>query len=748
MALINSCGSFYPMTSRNPTTANFVTWIIVMGASHLLTTGSKAEESTPNNAVPDIVRKVRDSVVVITFTGRDGKQQGIGTGFVVDPDGLIATNLHVIGEARPIQVRMPDGTEHVVTSIHATDKSVDMALVRIDRGDLLALELAPNDQLKQGDKIVAFGNPMGLEQSVVQGIVSAVREINGQSMLQLAIPVEPGNSGSPVVDMDGRVHGLMTMKSRVTENLCFAVAAKHLKPLIDNPNPIPMNRWLTIGALDEKQWTTRFGSDWRRRAGEILVREPGRGFGGRSLCISKNQGNAEVYEIGVHVRLDDESGAAGLAFCGDGGDRHYAFYPSSGRLRLTRFDGPTVFTWNVLQELESVHYHPTEWNHLKVHIHPDRLQCYVNDHLVIDFQDANFRGTEIGLAKFRDTEAHFRGFQVGATVKSGLPSEHDIERALTLIDQLPSQEAEQALMQEGVSTQVAVERRAALLEQQAAGLRRFGTDLHVRDVARQLEEEFVKEESEIELARCVLLIAQLDDQQLDVSNYLLEIDNFAAEIRKNLAEFANVEQRITALNQYLFEEYGFHGCRNNYYSYANSYLNQVIEDREGLPILLSVLYMEVGRRINVDIHGIGLPGRFVVGVKMSDDDYRMIDVFDQGAAITTDGAARLVADAAGRELVAADLKPTSKQEIVLRVLRNLSGVAQRNRDDESWLRYLTATLAINDQLHESRAMRAIVRHKTARLAAAVEDLEWFIEHQPKGIDLTHIRAMRERWLAE
>lgn len=736
------------MMSYDSSILKSVGWLLTLGFSGLLTAVTDAEDSASNIEIPEIVRKVRDSVVVITFTGRDGKQQGIGTGFVVDPDGLIATNLHVIGEARPITVRLADGSEHPVTNIHATEKSVDMALVQIGQRNLPALELAADGPLQQGEKVIAFGNPMGLEHSVVQGIVSAVRQVDGQEMLQLAIPVEPGNSGSPVVDMEGRVHGLMTMKSRVTENLCFAIAAKHLKPLMEKPNPIPISRWLTIGALDAKKWAPRFGSDWRRHGGEIVVQAPGVGFGGRSLCISKYQEIAATYEIGVHVRLDNESGAAGLTFCGDGGDRHYAFYPSNGRLRLTRFDGPTVFSWNVLQELESSHYQRNDWNHLKVRVHPDRFQCFVNDDLVIELQDADFRGDEVGLAKFRDTGAHFRGFQVGPEVTSGLPSEDEIQRALALIEQLPAVEAQQALTQAAGSTRAAIERRAAALEQQAANLRRIGTDLHVRAVAHQLEQEFTKEAGDIDLALCVLLVAQLDNSRLDVESYLEQIDRLADELRESLPQPTDVKQRVAAMNRFLFEEHGFHGCRNNYYNYANSYLNQVIDDREGLPILLSVLYMEVGRRIDVNIQGIGLPGRFIVGVELSDDDYQMIDVFDRGSTVTADGAARLVADAAGRELFSADLKPSSKQEIVLRVLRNLAGVAQGNQDDEAWLRYLTATLAVDHESHESRAMRAMLRHKTARIAAAVEDLEWFIKHEPTGIDLKHIQAMRDRWLAD
>src|SRR5207247_10946301 len=114
----------------------------------------------PDKAVEQLVEKVRKSIAVITFTGREGKRQGLGTGFVVDSDGLIATNLHVIGEARPVSVKLAD-KEYDVASIHASDRSFDLALLRINAKHLPALALGDSDSLKQGQSVVAFGNPLG-----------------------------------------------------------------------------------------------------------------------------------------------------------------------------------------------------------------------------------------------------------------------------------------------------------------------------------------------------------------------------------------------------------------------------------------------------------------------------------------------------------------------------------------------------------------------------------------------------------
>src|SRR5438445_9345749 len=317
--------------------------------------------------VEQIAETARKSVVVISFTGRDGKRQGLGTGFVVDADGLIATNLHVIGEARPISVQLGD-KHYDVTSIHASDRSLDLALLRIEAKKLPALALGDSDSLKQGQAVIAFGNPLGLTHSVVSGVVSSKREIEGRPMIQLAIPLERGNSGGPILDLDGRVQGIVTMKSLVTSNLGFATPVNALKTLIQKPNPIPMVRWLTIGALDPAEWMPVFGARWRQHAGHVLVEGEGVSFGGRSLCLWQHPTLPLPFEMAVTVRLEDEAGAAGLVFAANGGDNHYGFYPSAGKLRLTRFAGPDVFPWQILRQEHSPNYHPGDWNTLKVQL--------------------------------------------------------------------------------------------------------------------------------------------------------------------------------------------------------------------------------------------------------------------------------------------------------------------------------------------------------------------------------------------
>src|SRR5262245_51557688 len=237
----------------------------------LLCLSGADEKAVTPKTVEQIADSARKSVVVITTTGRDGKKAGVGTGFILSADGLIATNLHVIDEGRPIAVELTDGTRHEVSTVHATDRQLDLAIIRIKADGLTPLELGDSDRLKDGQAIVALGNPLGFKNSIVSGVLSARREFEGKPMLQVAMPVEAGNSGGPILDMQGRVQGIVSIKSLVTNNLAFAVPVNALKPLLKKPNPILMARWLTIGALDAEEWTTLFGARWRRRAGRLTV---------------------------------------------------------------------------------------------------------------------------------------------------------------------------------------------------------------------------------------------------------------------------------------------------------------------------------------------------------------------------------------------------------------------------------------------------------------------------------------------
>ena len=384
-----------------------------------------------------------------------------------------------------------------------------------------------------------------------------------------------------------------TIKSLVTANLGFAVPVNALKPLLKKPGPIPMARWLTLGALDPAEWQPLFGAQWRQRGGRILVEGMGTGFGGRSLCLEQRVLPQLPFEVAVTLRLDDEAGAAGLVFHADGGDRHYGFYPSGGQLRLTRFEGPDVFSWKILAQVPSTAYRPGEWNTIKVRLEKDLIRGYVNGQKVAEVNDVDWTTGKVGLAKFRETRAEFKGFQVGTDLPGTNPSAALTARILQGIQNLPAPGSPpsnlvESLQADGAPGRIVLRERAKLLEQQAAQLRDLAVTVHHRQVQADLARLLKDKDDQVDLLHAALLVAWLDNEDLDVAAYRKEVERMAKELAAASPKEANEQEKVAALSKYLFAERGFHGSRGDYYSRSNSYLHAVLDDREGIPITLSV----------------------------------------------------------------------------------------------------------------------------------------------------------------
>eukprot|EP00913_Durusdinium_trenchii_P028328 g26556.t1 len=715
--------------------------------------------ATGEKTVAELTALVRKSVVVVTFAGRDGKTLGLGSGFIISPDGLIATNLHVIGEARAISVKTADGKTYPVTSIHATERRMDLAIIQIDAKNLPALPLGDSRTIRQGEKIVAIGNPRGLTYSVVSGVVSGRRTIDEKPVFQLAIPIEPGNSGGPMLDMQGRVHGILTLKSLVTRDLGFAVRINALKPLLKSPNPVPMSRWLTIGALDKRDWQPLFGANWRQRAGRVSVSGRGVGFGGRSIVLSKKSPPKLPYEVAVSIKLDDESGAAGLAFHADGNNRHYGFYPTNGKLRLSRFEGPDVYSWKVLTEIRCPQYRPNEWNTLKVRLEKGRIKCFCNGECVIESTDSAFDSGRVGLAKFRDTVAEFKRFTVAKSIPSQRPSPTRIAEIEKLVRDIgvkrpPKSKLVGSLLEQPRQTGTVLQERARNLEQQAKRLRQLAKAVHETATRKQLAKLFqAKDSDKVDLLHAALLIARIDNDEVDVAAYLRQVDRMAADVKKRFKNARTEQARLQLLDKYLFEELGYHGSRTNYYSRSNSYLNEVIDDREGLPIAVSLLYMELARRVGLKVVGVGLPGHFVVRFEPKKGKSELIDPFERGKRWTREEAIKQVETRLNRKFDEQDLVAQSPTEILIRMQRNLMGVARDANDPEAMLRYVETILVLQPDSGIDRWFRAVLNYQTSRYEEALADVDWVIQKRPAEMydrDSERLFAMmlRTEWPSE
>ena len=169
---------------------------------------------------------------------------GLGTGFVVSRDGRIVTNVHVIRGAKQAVVVTADGREFTDIEVMAADEAHDLAVLRIGTHGLQPLALGDSSSDKPGEHVVAIGHPLGLGNTVSDGLVSAVREISaGRSMLQISAPISPGSSGGPVFNDRGEVIGVSTLVVTGGQNLNFAVPINAVQPLLTIDKGVALARY-------------------------------------------------------------------------------------------------------------------------------------------------------------------------------------------------------------------------------------------------------------------------------------------------------------------------------------------------------------------------------------------------------------------------------------------------------------------------------------------------------------------------
>src|SRR6185295_17064268 len=224
----------------------------------------------PQESLPDLVKRVKPSVVAIATYDAQGEALMTGSGFFVRP-GQVVTNLHVIRGAQRSEVKTLDGKGKVfpVAGLLATDEEGDLALLSVDMpvdnsGRTRACELA-RALPDEGEQIVVIGNPLKLEGSVTDGIVSAVREVpNVGKIIQITAPISHGNSGSPVFNMKGEVVGVVTIKVTNGQNINLAIGAARVDQLrpgqLRSVASIPMKERLSD--IAESSYRTGLESLW------------------------------------------------------------------------------------------------------------------------------------------------------------------------------------------------------------------------------------------------------------------------------------------------------------------------------------------------------------------------------------------------------------------------------------------------------------------------------------------------------
>ncbi len=179
--------------------------------------------------------------------------------------------------------------------------------------------------------------------------------------------------------------------------------------------------------------------------------------------------------------------------------------------------------------------------------------------------------------------------------------------------------------------------------------------------------------NEVELATGALLIAQSEYRELNIENYLHQLDEMADTVRERIQGTTLPEQHITELNRYLFQEKGFTGNTDNYYALGNNFLNFVLDKKTGIPITLGVVYIEVGRRAGLPLVGVNFPGHFLVRYQREHLDI-LLDVFENGSFMCENALRAKLQETHGESvpLESSMLTEATDKEILARILRNLT----------------------------------------------------------------------------
>lgn len=261
------------------------------------------------------------------------------------------------------------------------------------------------------------------------------------------------------------------------------------------------------------------------------------------------------------------------------------------------------------------------------------------------------------------------------------------------------------------------------------------------DEARAKFAEIVsRQEEALELDQAALLIAAEEYPQLEVDACLGQLDAFAYVARDREHSQGELLPRLLGLNHLLFDELGFRGNATNYYDARNSFLNEVIQRRSGIPITLSIIYLEVARRIDLPLNGVGMPGHFIV--KCADTEQEIfIDPFHQGRILTRERCREMIAEIYdGRmEFQPTFLRATPKRQILTRMLQNLKGIYARATAHHKTLAAIERLLLLDPDSATEIRDRGIVYFAIGRYAQARMDLEEYLRRAPAAEDAGEIK---------
>ena len=256
----------------------------------------------------------------------------------------------------------------------------------------------------------------------------------------------------------------------------------------------------------------------------------------------------------------------------------------------------------------------------------------------------------------------------------------------------------------------------------------------------RFREMVARPDADVDLAEASLLIAGEEYPDLEPGRYLARLDEMAAALGRRAGD-GGAEEAVAALNRLLFEQEGFHGNTEDYYDPRNSFLNDVLDRRTGIPISLCTVYMEVGRRAGLSVEGVGLPGHFVVRPS-SPAAPVLVDPFHGGTVLTLeDCQRRLDRIYSGRlRLAPAMLAACGRKAILSRMLGNLKGIYVKAGDYVRALRAVEMLRSLDPESVDELRDRGVLYAALDCFAAAAADLEAYLALRPQCAEAPQLTA--------
>jgi regulator of sirC expression with transglutaminase-like and TPR domain len=259
------------------------------------------------------------------------------------------------------------------------------------------------------------------------------------------------------------------------------------------------------------------------------------------------------------------------------------------------------------------------------------------------------------------------------------------------------------------------------------------------DPYREFRQAVDRVADQIDLGRAALAIALTDYPNLDIAAYLARIDRLALEVTQRCPR-GDVYQSLAALNDVLFKQHGFRGNEEDYYDPKNSFLNEVLERKQGIPITLSILYMEVAQRIGIALDGVGFPGHFLVKHAPQGAEL-LIDPFRQGEIRSRDELRGMLERLYGGTVALCSdfLKATSKKDILKRMLGNLKAIYLKRNDLVRLLAVLDRVITLEPTAAEEIRDRGMVYSRLELFQQARADFEAYLRLAPAAKDAAAVR---------